>query len=91
MYSGEVGHLSQPELSQLLGLGRQLQVAGILSCDRLPQNKTEEEEEVEDDDVFESEIAVDLSPGSRYGCLKNRTQYATNAISDKHRKRHCRL
>ena len=82
MYSGEVGHLSQPELSQLLGLGRQLQVAGILSCDRLPQNKTEEEEEVEDDDVFESEIAVDLSPGSRYGGLKNQTQYATNAISD---------
>jgi hypothetical protein len=68
MYSGEVGQLSQAELSQLLSLGRQLQVGGILQSAHLPRsivNKHEEEEEEGDDDVFESEVAVDLSPGVR--------------------------
>jgi hypothetical protein len=68
MYSGEVGPLSQAQLSQLLQLGRQLQVEGLLQSAQLPGHivNKEEDEEEGDDDVFESEVAVDLSPGVRW-------------------------
>ena len=66
MYSGEVGELDQRDLVQLVALGRQLQMVGILCSEHLPQPpKHQEEEEGVEDDVFEEETAVDLSPGAR--------------------------
>jgi hypothetical protein len=72
MYSGEVSHLAQDDLLQLVALGRQLQLVGILCSERRPHPHSSTAamvatmgEEEDDDDVFETEVAVDLSPGAR--------------------------
>ncbi len=62
IYSGEVAELVEEEVGELVALGRRLQLVGILSTQpHHPHPQLQEE----DDDVFESEVAVDLSPGAR--------------------------
>jgi hypothetical protein len=63
IYSGEVAELVEEEVGELVALGRRLQLVGILSTQPLPPHHPQLQEE--DDDVFESEVAVDLSPGAR--------------------------
>ncbi len=64
IYSGEVAELVEEEVGELVALGRRLQLVGILSTQPLPPHHPQQLQE-EDDDVFESEVAVDLSPGAR--------------------------
>jgi hypothetical protein len=63
IYSGEVAKLVEEEVGELVALGRRLQLVGILSTQPLPPHHQQLQDE--DDDVFESEVAVDLSPGAR--------------------------
>jgi hypothetical protein len=65
IYSGEVAELVEEEVGELVALGRRLQLVGILSTQPLPPHHPHQLQEEEEDDVFESEVAVDLSPGAR--------------------------